>query len=388
MGLCVAAALKIAGADVYVCDINEELVAAINSGKLHEVFLEPGLEQLNLKGEVIAGTELVPAPTTLICVQTPWGPDYSAVKRVLEQCAKVLLRDSTVVIISTMFPGGMREVYQTLAGRPDIALLYNPTFLATGSGVEDFGKPPKFVVGCHAHAKAAYDYYSSMGDLLDLPLSSVTTNWAVAEWTKLLHNAFMCTKITFANVMGGALRGSIGRQDIDTAFDVCFQEDDGKLLTRSHLMPGPPFSGQCLPKDVLALQRYVSGEFSQSLLEQNDTAIRELFYQWINRGSQLGIIGYTFKSNYDDPRGSLAVRLLEQHVEPQKVKIYDPHFYQQSDTTCKLRARGHKMTIDLIPQLQQTSLEDVARECDSIFVNRKLTEGEKNALHGKTLIMP
>src|SRR3954470_18706830 len=206
------------GHDVVGVDVNEEKVAAVNSGR--SPIVEPGLDDLLRKGIDDGTRRATPSPAaaiaatdlSLLCVGTPsrknGSLDLSYLVRVCEQIGDALKDKAAyhvVVVRSTVLPGTTHEhVIPTLEAHSGktygvgFGVSVNPEFLREGTALKDFRQPPLTLVG-HNHAYDAAPT-KSLYDNVEAPL--VSTSIRVAEMMKYTSNAWHAVKVVFANEIG------------------------------------------------------------------------------------------------------------------------------------------------------------------------------------------
>ncbi|HEX2022394.1 MAG TPA: nucleotide sugar dehydrogenase, partial [Candidatus Thermoplasmatota archaeon] len=213
VGLCTGVVLAEAGHDVTLVDSDARKVAAVGEGRAP--FYEPGLDEAlaRLRGR-IGGTTALPdavaaAEFTYLCVGTPQGEDgridlahvraaSADVGRALRRAA----RGHVVVVKSTVVPGtadgtvapeveaasGLRE------GR-DFHVVSNPEFLQEGSALRNARSPDRVVAGGDPAA------CRRVLDLHKPGCPEVVVDRRTAETIKYAANAFLATKVAFANEM-------------------------------------------------------------------------------------------------------------------------------------------------------------------------------------------
>jgi len=159
IGLIHAACLASLGYKVAAYDLDDRKIK--NLQKALVPFYEPGLEELVKKGleeERLRFTgnpeELSDAELVFICVGTPALPDGSAdlrqVERAVEELARLAQGPVIAAIKSTVPVGTNRKLSQQLGKlglSHKLTVIANPEFLAEGSGIDDFLKPSRIVVG-------------------------------------------------------------------------------------------------------------------------------------------------------------------------------------------------------------------------------------------------
>ncbi len=186
-----------------------------------------------------------------ICVPTPMNNNGSCntsiVEEVIRDISSYSLDDRIVVIKSTIIPGTTKRLSEN---HPNLKIIFNPEFLTEANFIEDFKNQDRIVLGGDTSTiNIIEDVYSKV-----FPKAKIIQTGSVeAEMVKYFCNAFLATKVSFANEM----KSICDSLNIDFNKVVeCAVYD--KRIENSHLnVPGPDgkigFGGSCLPKDVNAL---------------------------------------------------------------------------------------------------------------------------------------
>lgn len=311
-------------------------------------FYEPGLN--NLIAEAVAQGRLrftsdfadgmTNSDVVFICVGTPAGPDghpdLSAIKAAAESIATHLQSYHVVVNKSTVPIGTGRwimTVIEETLRRPNaadlVSIVSNPEFLREGHSVNDFLYPDRIVIG--SDDKAALDVVTSVyrplldhdfpgADQAGGPVPILCTTLATAEMTKYASNAFLATKISFANEMA-RICDMVGADVTEVTAGMGLDPRIGP----NFLDAGLGWGGSCFPKDILALIRTASEyDYQPRILaaalavnaDQRKVVLETLLKHLKTlRGTRVGILGLAFKPGTDDIRDSAAldvVRLLSE----------------------------------------------------------------------------
>jgi nucleotide sugar dehydrogenase len=307
------------------------------------------------------------------------------VLRGLATCARP---GQPIVIGSTVFPGGIREhLLPELASRPDLPLVYEPVFLRAGFGIEDYLKPGKLLFGLGDPARVPEPVRSLFEAVVEAEPTYVI--WEEAEWIKMVHNAWMAVKVTFANEIDQLCRAF--NADARRVLQLAFGENErGRLMTLSHMMPGPPYSGPCLPKDAAVLGGIVaehapkwlrSEGICHALRTSNERLTEALVDEWIARGREsgkpLGIIGTSFRPDFNEMRGSLALPFIRRaQREGLRVLGYDPALEGIGREDYRLVCRGDRELETLYDTVRQP-LEAVWQQAGVVLLNRRLSDAER-----------
>lgn len=336
------------------------------------------------------------ADLVFIGVQTPAkgkSCDYTVLEAVMRELAETAPSGQVIVIGSTVFPGAMAsEVLPIVARRPDLDIVYEPVFLRAGFGIRDYQMPGKLIAGVKDPQRPHPLLAGLFGRVVDEAPRYVA--YEEAEWIKMVHNAWMCVKISFANEIGALCR-DFGTSP-EAVIDIAFSEGPrGRLMTLSHMMPGAPYSGPCLPKDAQILQGLLEASPNREWFEQGvTTALRTsnevhraaLVKRWLDgaAGSKkpLGVIGVAFRPEFNEVRASLALDYFEAaRNEGRGVLAYDPAFEGISEADYRLAARQDRFVESLYESVVYP-IEKVWTETCSVVINRKLTESEVYRIRG------
>lgn len=331
------------GNEVIFIDIDEKMVEAINSAT--PPIFERGLKELMQKniGRYRATCDYrstIDTDITFICVGTPSKEDGSIDLTYVEDAvAKIgeALKEKNdfhvVVVKSTVLPGTTEEVVKPIieqeSGKSafkDFGLAMNPEFLREGNAIEDFFNPDRIVMGIKDEKtkRVLETLYSPF----DCP--KLVTDVKTAEMIKYVSNAFLATKISFANEIGNICK----KLGID-AYEVFRGVGLDHRINPSFFRAGIGFGGSCFPKDVKALIAKAEkvGEnpkLLKAVIEVNEEQhmkLIELLKKHIPdlRGKTVGVLGLAFKPDTDDVRGSKAIPIVKKLLkEGANVVAYDP----------------------------------------------------------------
>jgi len=336
VGLTTATCLAHLGHLVRATDVDRTRVELLSSGR--SPLLEPGLADLLAEGlaagRLSFGTDnrqaAGSADFVFLCVQTPPRPDGHLDTRALEAVAREIgpvLRPGAVVLSKSTCPLGSNARVRELLGRGDVSVVTNPEFLREGSAVKDFLEPDRVVIGADdiAAAELVAALFAGVGG------ARIITDPTSAELVKYAANAFLATKVTFANSLA-ALCEAFGADVGDVAAAV----GADRRIGAGFLAPGPGFGGSCLPKDTVALaaaarERAEPFELLETVTRLNERQrllvagrVAELAGGSLD-GRLVALWGLTFKAGTDDLRDSPALdvaRCLE--VAGARVRAFDP----------------------------------------------------------------
>ena len=346
VGLVSAACFAEMGNDVRCVDVNPEVVALLDSGRIH--IFEPGLEDLvsrnRQEGRLRFTTSLAEgldgAEFAFITVGTPSRPDGSCDLSYVEGVARQIgeqMRGPLIVVDKSTVPVGtadrVRElVAAALAARgEEIAfdVVSNPEFLKEGDAVSDFMKPDRVIVGTSSEETAAAmrELYSPFARSRE---KLIVMGVRSAEMTKYAANCMLATKISFINEIA-TLCEKVGADVRDVRTGIGSDHRIGYQF----IYPGIGYGGSCFPKDVKALARTAQehGYTMQVIeaVERVNEGQKSILFGKLQRalgdlhGKTIAIWGLAFKPETDDMREAPALVVIDLlRKAGATVRVYDP----------------------------------------------------------------
>lgn len=343
VGLVTGACFSEFGVSVVGVDNDASKIAMLEKGSVP--FYEPGLQEMvarNMRdGRLAFTTDLKAAVekalVLFIAVGTPAGDggaaDLSYVREVALGVARHMNGYKVVVTKSTvpMGTGAMirRLIEENQTQRTPFSVVSNPEFLREGSGIEDFMRPNRIVIGAEDPQAIAIlkDLYNPLY-LIETPI--VVTNVVSAEMIKYASNAFLATKISFINEIAN-LCEAVGADVHEVAKGMGLDNRIG----RKFLHPGPGFGGSCFPKDTRAILEMardagVPSRVIEAVVEANESQADVMVAKIESaagalRGKRLAFLGLAFKPNTSDVRESPAIRIIRKVLAGgARVRAYDP----------------------------------------------------------------
>ncbi|MGH3614016.1 MAG: UDP-glucuronate decarboxylase [Pseudonocardia sp.] len=338
-----------------VCGLDSD---AAQAGQLNEgqvPFHEPGLRELltstlatgrlrftDQPPEALAGADFI-----FLCVGTPPTanglPDLVQIESAVRSVAPYV-RANTVIVNKSTVPVGSGNWARTILEealprdrQPAFHVVSNPEFLREGSAIADFLHPDRIVLGSDCDGvRRATDLYRSVldqsfagGRRRNKP-ALISTQLTSAEMIKYAANAFLATKISFANEMANLceLVGADARQVLPAI-------GADHRIGSDFLSPGVGWGGSCFGKDVAAL--VATGQeygYSSNLLRatvdvnqlQRAAAVRKLQRELrVLKGRRIAILGLAFKPGTDDLRDAPALDIVRRLLAAGSiVSAYDP----------------------------------------------------------------
>jgi UDPglucose 6-dehydrogenase len=359
VGLTTAVALAFLGHNVQCIDQNRALIKNLQKG--HAPIHEPGLEELLSYGLPLSFATWdcfeQEADFYFIAVGTPsqdnGAADLTYVENAALQISSHIGKTASlhVVIKSTVPLGTNKRIYDLinleLQKRNHATVLTvssNPEFLREGSALYDTFYPDRIVLGVNnplvldqlelLYAPILEQNFTLPYQIAYLPKdklpSLVITTPISAELIKYASNAFLATKISFINEFA-TLAELVGADIVEVARGVGLDERIG----RKYLRAGVGWGGSCLGKDIKAiLQTAKTFNYEMNLLKaalkvnrlQRESIIKKLEQQLpVLEGSQIGILGISFKPDTDDVRDAPFIHIARRLIElGARVKAHDP----------------------------------------------------------------
>ena len=228
-----------------------------------------------------------------------------------------------IMVKSTVPPGTSARLvagHTALVGR----YAYSPEFLSQGSALEGWRRPSRVVVGLEDSAlrPTVEDLYRGV----DAPW--VVTTPTNAEMIKYASNAFLATKISFANEIAN-LCDEVGASIDDVVAGLGLDPRVGS----SFLGAGIGYGGSCFPKDVQALTHLSSLKGRAMPLLQSVVAVNNsqrlrvvrAVQDHVPHGSTVAVLGLSFKPNTDDTREAPSLTVVPDLVaNGYTVRAWDP----------------------------------------------------------------
>lgn len=316
------------GQQVLGFDINEKVVALLNSGRSNiEHISEDRLVAACQSGFEATSdySRIGEVDCIIICVPTPLNrnrePDMSYIRATMNSVEPHLRTGQLISLESTTFPGTIEDtILPVVTGRgftpgKDIFIVYSPEREDPGNKHFSTRNIPKLIGGVTAAcAEVGCAAYSSAIDTL-VPVSSTK----VAELAKLLENIQRSVNIGLVNEMK-IIADKMGI-DIHEVVDAAATKPFGF----TPFYPGPGLGGHCIPIDPFYLT-WKAREFGVSTrFIELAGEINQGMPEWVFRkisaalncrekpvhGSKILILGIAYKKNVDDMRESPSVQVME-----------------------------------------------------------------------------
>jgi len=351
VGLVTAVGFAELGHYVTGIDIDRTRIRQLHEGKAP--FREPQLEQL-LQQNIASGRlqftssferGLRYADAVFLCVSTPstvtGAANLSHVRAAVTTIAAVLAGQGRQPVIAnkSTSPIGTGETIEALlrrafqSSRSDCpAIVSNPEFLREGHAMRDFLQPSRIVVG--SDDQAAARFVANLYRGVHAPV--LITGLRSAEMIKYVSNAYLATRVSFANEVS-RLCEAIGVDSDEVLLGAGMDPRIGSQF----FAPGVGYGGSCLPKDVAALAHTGDSHGSPmrllSAVQEVNNHQRKHAVNALRRmlggleGRTVAVWGLAFKGGTDDVRESPAIDIIALlRNEGATVRCFDPAFTGES----------------------------------------------------------
>ncbi|MFJ1869405.1 UDP-glucose dehydrogenase family protein [Streptomyces sp. NPDC088097] len=350
LGLPYLTALAELGHDVLGVDINAETLDALRAGRCP--FDEPSVTDYIAKhtaagrmrftdsyDEAVAHGEVFFLAVATPQLEGAMTMDLSAVEEAIVGVARRLTRDAVLIGKSTVPVGfGARLAARASAAAPKGVRLrvgWSPDFLREALSMETSLHPARLVLGSSDADRPVIEgvIRRVWGGWLEAGVPLLSGNFVTADLTKAASNAFLSTKMSFANLVddicqaAGADFGIVSRA---MALD--------QRIGPFGLTAGLGWGGSCLGKDIRAfadraqeLGESAASEFLTAV-DSTNTGRRLLAVEHTAtvlpaglKGAVVAVWGASFKPSVGDISDSPALDVaLRLHRAGAEVRVHDP----------------------------------------------------------------
>jgi nucleotide sugar dehydrogenase len=325
------------------CDVNPEVVAAVNAGRSHvrgEAGLDDRVAETVAKGRLRATTDTSKAVSesqvVVVIVSLYVDPharvDYKNLDAATAAVGKGL-RPGTLVIYETTLPVGttrgrlqpqLEQASGLRSGR-DFFLAFSPERVYSGRIFQDLARYPKIVGGVDdASTDRAVAFYRSVLDAEVRPVANAET----AEFTKLAETSYRDVNIALANELALYAR----RRGVDAT--EAFEAANTQPFSNLH-RPSMGVGGHCIPiypqfliadgaadeVQMLRLGRKTNDGMVRVAVNELDEALGGL------KGTTVLVLGLSYRENVKELAFSVALRLIPALRQAgARVIAHDPMF--------------------------------------------------------------
>jgi UDPglucose 6-dehydrogenase len=369
---------------IKVSDINHQR-APIN---------EPGLQE-NLNNTPFKATQSIQegvehSDITFVIVSTPSSSSGRfSEENVINVCKEIgqalQSKDNyqVVVIASTISPLTIEKslipALEQSSGKEcgkDFGLCYIPEWVALGELIHGFLNPDLTLIG--EYDKKSGDIMEALyKEFLDNDPPIIRTNIVNAELSKVCLNAYVATKIAFANLIAETCE-RIPDADADVVTSTIGLD---KRIGKKFFKGAVSYGGPCFPRDVRALKSLIEETNEFPILpiavdEMNKRRIKtlaNLVCALNERTPGVGILGLAFKPKTDVVEDSPSMWLIEELRERGITHIgYDPAMPSELKTAKRATAEDCVKACGIV--VIMTACEEFKNLDPNIFENTAIVD--------------
>jgi UDPglucose 6-dehydrogenase len=212
-----------------------------------------------------------------ICLPTPMDVDGKCNTSIVENAVKkcVEFNKTKIVVIKSTIPTGTTQKLNQQY-KDEIQVVFNPEFLTERNAINDYENQNRIILG---GPRPATTELKQIFAKVFPNAHIIKTDSTHAEMVKYLTNAFLSTKVSFANEIYQICE----KVGIDYDKVIEYATLDERLGASHWNVPGPDgdfgFGGHCFPKDLSALI-YVANELGTTnnvlkAVQQTNDSIRK-----------------------------------------------------------------------------------------------------------------
>lgn len=296
----------------------------------------------NMQFTLVPRKVIEDSAVSFIVVPTPSKKDGSFSSLYIEEAIKSFIpylkqKQSvhTFVITSTISPGTMDRVIKPLLEKETkkkvgerLGLCYSPELIALGSVIQNLTQPDFLFMG-ESDTRTGNLIESLRKKICVNKPKIIRTNWINAELIKLSLNAYITTKISFANMIA-RIAERIAGADSEIILNAIGQ--DSRIGTK-YLKGGLGFGGPCFPRDNISLYSIIkkigldinlplnTDKFNRKQIDYVYTIIGK----YHKKEQVIGILGLSYKPETDVIDESQGVLLAEKYIKNgNSVIVFDP----------------------------------------------------------------
>lgn len=315
-------------------DFDSKIVANLKNGKAP--LFEPGLDSLISAGVERGTLQFTSDPVQAcdgadvlwLCADTPVDQDdVSDVESVLDLLRRTIpyVALGKLVLISSQLPVGTCAMLEREF--PQIQFACCPENLRLGSAIKVFAEADRYVLGIRSEEpkKLLEELFSPFSKEI------VFVRTESAEMVKHAINSFLAMSISFINEISRICEW-VGADAREVSKGL---KTDVRIGPKAYLLPGGPFAGGTLARDVVTLtgiaeSRNETIQLIPSIKRSNDAHRKWAFARLKSHmrellGKTIALLGLTYKPGTDTLRRSAAIELCHdlQHAGC-TVKAFDP----------------------------------------------------------------
>lgn len=318
--------------DVYLYDKNKKYCKIINSSKTphYEILANKYIKKY--KKFYNAGNDvsfIKNAEVIIICLGTPVNNDSSPkIKEFLNIVKKLvpfISKNQLIIIRSSVYPGTIEKIKKIL-NKKNNTIAYCPERILQGAALIELPKLSQIVSGINKKSTIKARLFFEK----NITKKIIITNFFEAELIKLFSNALRYIQFAISNEFYMICKNyGVSFEKIRKDMMVGYERNNN--LYKAGFAAGP-----CLVKDTMQLNSLYNKRFflGKSALKVNQNLpnflIKNLDKNYKIKNKTIGILGMAFKSDVDDIRDSLSIK-LEKLLKSKKIRYLKSDEYYKND---------------------------------------------------------
>lgn len=319
---------------VYLYDKNQKSCRIINSSKSphYEENVNEFIKKYRKYYQAGNNAEYIKnANVIIVCLGTPVNNDSSPrIKqflKVIKDIKSYINKKQLIIIRSSVYPGTIKKI-KNILDKKNKKISYCPERILQGSALSELPKLAQIISGINQKSiKEAKFFFQK-----NITKKIILTSTFEAELIKLFSNALRYIHFAISNEF----------YMICKTFGVSFEKIRKDMMNgydrNDNLYKAGFAAGPCLVKDTMQLSSLFNKRFflGKSALKINQNLpnflIKNLEKNYILKNKTIGILGMTFKSEVDDLRDSLSLK-LEKILKLKKIKYLKSDEYYNDDNS-------------------------------------------------------
>lgn len=347
LGLPLATNFAKRGKKVVGIDLNKELINILING--NAPWIEEGLQENITKATdniIYSGlySKVSESKFSIILVNTPskdkdgsFSNEFiiSSLTSICNELVQSKKPNHNFILSSTVMPGSIYGEFIPLIEKitgwtlgKQFNFAYVPDFVAIGSVIKNFHHPDFVLVGSNNRKFGEEVFLLYAGQLQNAPPTSFV-NLKEAELAKVALNAYITTKISFANYLGILAERLDPEINVDNVTDAIGQD---RRIGSMYLKAGAPYGGTCFPRDTWAFMQVSNkvGMFAEQMAanEKINNQTLDNIVSKIGNSKKIGLIGLGFKPGTSVITEGVAEKLIKLNILDSKEVFVHDNFYQ------------------------------------------------------------
>tara|TARA_Y100000590_G_scaffold458908_1_gene614643 strand:+ start:25 stop:1209 length:1185 start_codon:yes stop_codon:yes gene_type:complete len=338
------------GYEVTLVDKDKDNIEKINNGIMP--YFEEGssklLKKMLFKKRIFATDKLIEVTKSkfiIICIGTPINnqlkPNLKNFLNFFYNLKRYLNKDHIIIIRSSIYPGICNKVFDIIKKRCK-NLSYCPERIVQSKAIVELPKLSQIISGKNNKSK-----FESGKLFKKISKKIIYTEIIEAELIKLFSNAYRYINFSIANQFYMISK----HHGLDFFKIRNIMRDDYKR--NAHIPTAGFTAGPCLLKDTMQLSSFYNHKFSlgHTAMSVNEGLpaflVKQLEKKYNLKKKIIGVLGLTFKSETDDIRDSLAIKLLKQ-LKTKKIKTLQSDEYYKNEKNINKKLLIKKSDIIII----------------------------------------